>query len=89
VTEEIRFEPAASDRSRRGRSADRRRRRRAWTRGLAAAALLGLAFFAGLAVGKAVEDGPDPGGAQTLVRTLEPVTVAPRARTVTVTVTSP
>ena len=66
----------------------RRRRRRAlvWVVRLV---LLGLAFFAGLAVGRAVEDAPAPGGTQTLVRTLEPVTIHPAPRTVTVTVPSP
>ena len=63
----------------------RRRRRRAllW---IVRLAFLGLAFFAGLAVGRAVEDAPAPGGTQTLVRTLEPATIHPAPRTVTVTV---
>jgi hypothetical protein len=56
---------------------------------VAAVAVLAAVFFCGLAVGKALEDTPAPGGTQTLVRTLEPVTVAPEARTVTVTVASP
>ena len=51
--------------------------------------LLGAAFFAGLAVGRAVEDAPKPGGTQTLVRTLVPATVRPEPRTVTVTAPSP
>jgi hypothetical protein len=42
-------------------------------------------FFVGLVVGKALEDAPSPGGTQTIVRTLEPLTVEPRERTVTVT----
>jgi hypothetical protein len=42
-------------------------------------------FVAGLAVGRALEDAPSPGGSQTIVRTLEPLTVEPRERTVTVT----
>ena len=42
-------------------------------------------FVAGLAVGRALEDAPEPGGTQTIVRTLEPLTVEPRERTVTVT----
>jgi hypothetical protein len=42
-------------------------------------------FFAGLAIGKALEQAPEPGGTQTRVRTLEPLTVTPRERTVTVT----
>lgn len=70
------------------RERSRARRRR---RGLRAAAPLlwlaafGLVFFAGLAVGKAVEDAPRPGGTQTVVRTLAPLTVEPQERTVTVT----
>jgi hypothetical protein len=42
-------------------------------------------FVAGMAVGRALEDAPSPGGSQTVVRTLEPLTVEPRERTVTVT----
>jgi hypothetical protein len=48
-------------------------------------AAFGLVFFAGLAVGRAVEDAPRPGGTQTVVRTLAPLTVEPQERTVTVT----
>ena len=68
----------------RARARRRRRGRRAtvWLLWLAA---FGLVFFAGLAVGKAVEDAPRPGGTQTAVRTLEPLTVEPQERTVTVT----
>jgi hypothetical protein len=46
-----------------------------------------VVFFAGLAVGRAVEDAPG-GGDQTLVRTLLPATLTPR-ETVTVTVSNP
>jgi len=53
-----------------------------WLFGLA---ILAAVFVAGLAIGKAVEDAPSPGGTQTSVRTLEPLTVEPRERTVTVT----
>jgi hypothetical protein len=45
-------------------------------------------FVAGLAIGRAVEDAPEPGGTQTIVRTLEPLTVEPSERTITVTTTS-
>jgi hypothetical protein len=48
--------------------------------GLAAALLLGVS------IGRALEDGPSPGGTQTSVRTLEPQPLPPAARTVTVTV---
>ena len=44
-----------------------------------------VVFVAGLAVGRALEDAPEPGGTQTIVRTLEPLTVEPSERTVTVT----
>jgi hypothetical protein len=44
-----------------------------------------VVFFAGLAIGRAVEDAPQPGGTQTVVRTLDPLTVEPEERTVTVT----
>lgn len=55
---------------------------------LLAAGLL-FVFAVGIAVGEAVHDNPKPGGTQTLVRTLEPVPLAPAAlETVTVTVES-
>lgn len=50
---------------------------------------LGIAFFAGLAIGRAIEDVPEPGGTQTIVRTIEPSTVRPEPRTVTVIETNP
>jgi hypothetical protein len=69
----------------RGGSRSRRtggRRLGAW---LLRLVVLALVFVAGLAVGRAVEDAPRPGGTQTLVRTLAPLTVEPQERTVTVT----
>jgi hypothetical protein len=46
-----------------------------------------VVFAVGLALGKALNDNPQPGGQQTLVRTLRPLPLAPAAReTVTVTV---
>lgn len=48
-------------------------------------AVLAVVFVAGLAIGRALESAPDPGGTQTIVRTLEPLTVEPQERTVTVT----
>lgn len=49
--------------------------------------LLGVlaAFLVGLALGRALEEGPAPGGTQTSVRTLEPRSLPPAPRTVTVT----
>lgn len=67
----------------------RRRRRDSTGRRLAAwllrLAVIAVVFVAGLAVGGALEDAPSPGGTQTIVRTLEPLTVEPEERTVTVT----
>ena len=48
-------------------------------------AVVAVVFVAGVAVGKALDDAPNPGGSQTIVRTLEPLTAEPRERTVTVT----
>jgi hypothetical protein len=70
---------------------DRRARRRRRRRGpgaltiLAALALAGLAFVIGLALGRALEEGPAPGGTVTAVRTLDPVPLPPATTTVTVT----
>ena len=58
--------------------------RRALVWALGVLVLAGV-FFAGIAIGKALEDAPQPGGTQTRVRTLAPLTIAPRERTVTVT----
>jgi hypothetical protein len=54
-----------------------------------ALAVLGLvaALLLGISIGRALEDGPSPGGTQTSVRTLEPEPLPPATRTVTVTVT--
>jgi hypothetical protein len=51
--------------------------------GLVAVLLLGVS------IGRALEDGPAPGGVETNVRTLQPQPLPPAARTITVTVTSP
>jgi len=47
-----------------------------------------LLLLIGISIGRALEDGPDPGGTRTNVRTLEPQPLAPAERTVTVTVTT-
>lgn len=73
----------------RGRRPRARRRGRALLRWLLGLLVLGFAFFAGLAVGRALEQGPEPGGTYTRIRTIEPLTVAPAERTVTVTTTAP
>jgi predicted metal-binding membrane protein len=70
--------PRTSGREQRRRERDaRRRRRRVLWRALVALVALAAAFVAGLAVGRALEDTPQPGGGQTLVRTLDPLTLAP------------
>jgi hypothetical protein len=59
-------------------------------RRLAAGAVAVVTFAVGVAVGEALHDNPQPGGTQTLVRTLKPLPLAPAAReTVTVTVSNP
>ncbi len=68
------------------RPAPRRRRRRFG--GLAVVAGLVVAFVVGIALGESLHDSPEPGGTQTLVRTLLPLQVPPAART-TVTVDHP
>jgi hypothetical protein len=66
----------------------RPRRRRG--RILLAIAAAAAAFLIGLALGRALEDGPETGSTQTLVRTLRPLPLPPAAReTVTVTTSQP
>jgi hypothetical protein len=49
-----------------------------------------VVFAIGVGFGQALSDNPEPGGQQTLVRTLKPLPLAPAAReTVTVTVQKP
>jgi hypothetical protein len=52
---------------------------------VAALLLLTLVFLVGLALGRALEEGPEPEGTVTQVRTLQPVPLPPATRTVTVT----
>ena len=75
--------PTAAARQR-GRARRRRRSRRVVAT-ILALVLLGVVFLVGLAIGRAVEQAPRPGGTQTGVRTLDPLTVEPEERTVTVT----
>jgi hypothetical protein len=71
-------------------SRDRPRgRRRLFPRWVAVLVVLGTVFVVGIAVGKTLDDGPDPGQVTTAVRTLEPLPQEPPPRTVTVTVTQP
>ena len=69
-------------RARRGRTG---RRALVWLIRLVAAAAL---FFAGIAIGKALESGGASGETNTTVRTLEVTTLTPQ-ETVTVTVSNP
>ncbi len=67
----------------------RARRRFPWVVVVGAIALV-VAFVVGVAVGEALHDNPKPGGAQTIVRTLDPLPLAPAGgSTVTVTVHNP
>lgn len=66
----------------------RARRRRALVWVVRALAMI-VVFFVGLAVGRALESAPRPGGAQTGIRNLNPSTLPPLTRTVTVTSSSP
>jgi hypothetical protein len=51
-------------------------------------ALAGALLFAlGIALGQALRDNPRPGGAETRVRTLQPLQLPPAQVTVTVTTT--
>lgn len=57
------------------------------TRRILIAAAVLVVFALGVGLGQALNDNPQPGGRQTLIRTLEPLPLAPAAReTVTVTV---
>jgi hypothetical protein len=55
----------------------RRGRRRTRPRVLSVAAAILLAFALGVAFGKALEDGPEPAGTVTYVRTLTPLPQQP------------
>ncbi len=75
------------------RAARERERGRARRSGLLTWALrllvLAVVFLAGVVIGRALESAPRPGGTQTIVRTIEPLTVPPAERTVTVTTSAP
>jgi hypothetical protein len=70
---------------RRAQQRKRRRRGRVIALVVAVLLLLTLVFLVGLALGRAIEEGPEPGGTVTQVRTLQPVPLPPATRTVTVT----
>jgi hypothetical protein len=57
------------------------------TRRILLGAAVLVVFALGVGLGQALDDTPQPGGEQTLIRTLQPLPLAPAAReTVTVTV---
>jgi hypothetical protein len=64
----------------------RRRRRNPLVRPLAILAAGLVLLVLGIAIGRALEDGPAPGGVRTGVRTLQPRPLPPAATTVTITV---
>jgi hypothetical protein len=68
----------------------RHRRRRRRLRRLAPLLVVVVVFGLGVALGEALHDNPKPGGTQTLVRTLNPLPLAPApGKTVTVTTSKP
>jgi hypothetical protein len=60
-------------------SSPRRRppRRHVWPKALAVGVAIVFAFALGLSLGKALEEGPEPPGTVTYVRTLEPLPQQP------------
>jgi hypothetical protein len=65
----------------------RRERRRALPRRVVYGAALVVAFVLGIAVARALDEAPQPGGVVTSVRTLTPLPQQAPTRTVTLTVT--
>ena len=65
----------------------RRRRSPLWRPALVLVSLIAV-FLMGLSIGRALEEGPSPGGTETRVRTVQPRPLPPAPRTVTVTVTT-
>ena len=70
----------------RERRRSRRRRILLW---VARILTLVVVFIVGFVIGQAVEEAPRPGGTQTRVQTLEPNTLPPVTRTVTVNPAKP
>ncbi len=68
--------------------ARRRKQRNRFIRPVAAVLLAGLVLLLGIAIGRALADGPAPGGTRTSVRTLTPQPLPPAAKTITVTVSN-
>ena len=57
----------------------RRRRRRRWPGVVVPLLVIAVVFALGIALGEALHDNPQPGGTQTLVRTLTPLPARARA----------
>ena len=70
------------------RAARRPKPRNRLVRAVAVALLGVLVLLVGVAIGRALADGPAPGGTRTSVRTLKPAPLAPAATTVTITVSN-
>jgi hypothetical protein len=66
----------------------RRSRRNAVRRVALVIAGLALAFLLGIAFARTLDERPESGGAETIVRTLTPIPQGAPTRTVTVTVTT-
>lgn len=77
--------PAGADGT--GRRPPHRARRNPLVRPLVTLLAGLLLLLVGVAIGRALEDGPSPGGTRTSVRTLQPQPLPAAGRTVTVTVT--
>jgi hypothetical protein len=67
----------------------RRRRRRRWPLVLLLLVVGAALFVLGVALGRALEENPRPGGPVTAIRTLKPLPLPPARVTDTVTVTAP
>jgi hypothetical protein len=78
---------SALDQSSRRRP-QRRSRRAVIARVVLAVAGVALAFLLGIAFARTLDERPESGGEETIVRTLEPIPQGAPTRTVTVTVTT-
>lgn len=70
------------------RQARGRRRRFRPLRLVLGLALVAVVFAAGLSLGRALDEGPAPGGTRTFERTLKPLPLSPVSPPTTITVTA-